>query len=183
MRSGPGLIKLASGRQRSYRLFSCGERQETNVQGGQQATNWNHTAGMSEKGYHHPGYVLLVVGPRTLPRVVKLKGVHLILMIYKPDTILLICRREYILPKARMLVLASRVLLVSFLLLFLTLPLGALTLSCGFNGHPHPDSTISLSSPHLSFVLQTHRSSCPMDTPTWLPCSPQVQCVQIGFVT
>lgn len=104
MRSSPGLIKLASGRQRSYRLFSCGERQETNVQGGRQATNWNHAVGKSGKGYHHPGYVLLVVGPRSLPRAVKLKGVHLMLMIYKPDTNLLIWRREYILPTAGMLV-------------------------------------------------------------------------------
>lgn len=69
MRSSPGLIKLASGRQRSYRLFSCGERQETNVQGGRQATNWNHAVGKSGKGYHHLGYVLLVVGPRSLPRL------------------------------------------------------------------------------------------------------------------
>lgn len=117
-----------------------------------------------------------------VPRAVKLKEVDLILMIYKPDTNLLICRRDYILPIAGMLVLASRVLLVSFLLLFLTLSLGALSLSCGFNGHPH-DSTISISSPHFSFVLQTHRSSCPMDTSTRLPDNSQVQCVQTELVT
>lgn len=143
-------------------------------------------SGKSEKGYHHPGYVLPVVGPRTLlcqgTQGCQTQGGRLDTDDHKPDTNLLICRRDYILPMAGLLVLASRVLLVSFLLLFLTLSLGALTLSCGFNGHPH-DSTISISSPHLSFVLQTHRSSCPMDTSTRLPDSSQVQCVQTELVT